>query len=40
MDDVLNNEVGAIIRAQAPGMVQPLAEPFIGQQALQVMQYR
>lgn len=39
MDDVLNNEVGAIIRAQAPGMVQPLAEPFIGQQALQVMQY-
>jgi hypothetical protein len=39
MDDVLNNEVGAIIRAQAPGMVQPLSEPFIGTQALQVMQY-
>ena len=39
MDDVLNNEVGAIIRMQAPGMVQPLAEPFIGQQALMVLQY-
>jgi hypothetical protein len=39
MDDVLNNEVGAIIRMQAPGMVQPLAEPFIGGPALQVMQY-
>jgi hypothetical protein len=39
MDDVLNNEVGAVIRMQAPGMVQPLAEPFIGPQALQVMNY-
>jgi hypothetical protein len=39
MDDVLNNEVGAIIRMQAPGMVQPLSEPFIGQQALGVMNY-
>lgn len=39
MDDVLNNEVGAVIRMQAPGMVQPLSEPFIGQQALQVMNY-
>lgn len=39
MDDVLNNEVGAVIRMQAPGMVQPLSEPFIGTQALQVMQY-
>jgi hypothetical protein len=39
MDDVLNNEVGAIIRMQAPGMVQPLSEPFIGQQALGVLNY-
>jgi hypothetical protein len=39
MDDVLNNEVGAIIRMQAPGMVQALSEPFIGQQALGVMNY-
>ena len=39
MDDVLNNEVGAVIRMQAPGMVQPLSEPFIGQQALAVMNY-
>jgi hypothetical protein len=39
MDDVLNTEMGAIIRARAPGMVQPLVEPFIGQQALGVLQY-
>ena len=39
MDDVLNNEVGAVIRMQAPGMVQPLSEPFIGTQALQIMNY-
>ena len=39
MDDVLNNEVGRVIRQQAPGMVQPLAEPFIGPQALGVMAY-
>jgi hypothetical protein len=39
MDDVLNNEVGAVIRMQAPGMVQPLSEPFIGQAALGVMNY-
>lgn len=39
MDDVLNTEMGAVIRARAPGMVQPLAEPFIGQQALGVLQY-
>ena len=39
IDDVLNVETGAIIRARAPGMVQPLAEPFVGQQALGVMAY-
>jgi hypothetical protein len=39
IDDVLNVETGAIIRARAPGMVQPLAEPFVGQQALGVMGY-
>jgi hypothetical protein len=39
IDDVMNVETGAIIRARAPGMVQPLAEPFVGQQALGVMAY-
>lgn len=39
LDDVMNVETGAVIRARAPGMVQPLAEPFVGQQALGVMAY-
>lgn len=39
LDDVMNVETGAIIRARAPGMVAPLAEPFVGQQALGVMAY-
>jgi hypothetical protein len=39
MADVMNVETGAIIRARAPGMVQPLATPFVGQQALGVMAY-
>lgn len=37
--DVLNNEVGGIIRATAPGMVQPLSSPFVGQAAMPVLQY-
>ena len=39
IDDVMNVETGAVIRARAPGMVQPLSEPFVGQQALGVMAY-
>lgn len=39
IDDVLNNEVGAIIRQRAPGMVQPLATPFVGQPALTGLDY-
>lgn len=39
IDDVMNVETGAIIRARAPGMVSPLVEPFVGQQALGVMAY-
>jgi len=39
IDDVMNVETGAVIRARAPGMVQPLTEPFVGQQALGVMGY-
>lgn len=39
LDDVMNVETGAIIRARAPGMVAPLVQPFVGQQALGVMAY-
>lgn len=39
MDDVLNTETGGIIRARAPGMVQPLVEPFVGQNALPLVAY-
>jgi len=28
LEDLMNNENGAIVRMQAPGMVQPLAQPF------------
>jgi hypothetical protein len=39
MQDLLNNEVGGIVRMRQPGMVQPLAQPFIGQQAFPLIQY-
>jgi hypothetical protein len=37
IDDVLNVETGAIIRATQPGMVQSLAEPFVGQAAMPII---
>jgi len=39
IDDVLNNETGAIIRMRAPGMVQPMTTPFVGQAAFPMMEY-
>jgi len=39
MDDVLNTEVGGIIRMRAPGMVQPFSMPFVGQQAFPMLEY-
>lgn len=39
MDDVLNTEVGGVIRMKAPGMVQPLDQPFVGQNALPIISY-
>lgn len=39
MDDVLNTEVGAVIRMRAPGMVQPFSVPFVGQQAFPMLDY-
>ena len=39
IDDVLNTEVGAIIRMRAPGMVQPFTTPFVGQAAFPMLEY-
>jgi len=39
LDDVLNNETGAIIRMRAPGMVQPFSQPFVGQAAFPLVEY-
>jgi hypothetical protein len=39
IEDVLNNEVGSIIRQRAPGMAQSLETPFVGQSAMPVLGY-
>jgi hypothetical protein len=39
LEDVMNTEVGAIIRQRSAGQVQPLTMPFVGQQAFPVLQY-
>lgn len=39
VEDVLNNEVGGVVRQRAPGMVQTLDTPFVGQQALPVLDF-
>lgn len=39
MDDVLNNEVGGVIRMRAPGMVQDMSTPFVGQAAMPIIAY-
>jgi hypothetical protein len=39
IDDVLNNEIGGIIRMTQPGAVQPFAIPFTAAQTLPAMQY-
>ena len=39
LDDVMNNETGAIIRARSVGAVQPLSEPFVGQNAMPLIAY-
>lgn len=38
LSDVLNNETGAVIRQDAPGMVTPFAMPFVGREALAVLE--
>lgn len=39
IEDVLNNENSAVIRARQPGMVQPLNVPFVGQEAFPMLTY-
>lgn len=39
MDDVLNKEVGAIIRMRQVGAVQDLSTPFVGQAAMPILEY-
>jgi len=39
MDDVLNNEIGAIVRMKQMGSVQPLAVPFIAGTTLPALEY-
>jgi len=39
LEDVMNTEVGAIIRQRTAGQVQPLSMPFVGREAFPVLQY-
>ena len=39
IEDVMNTEVGAIIRQKSAGAVQPMAMPFVGQAAFPVLEY-
>jgi hypothetical protein len=39
MDDVLNTEVGGVIRMRQAGAVQPFSVPFVGQAAFPMLEY-
>ena len=39
LDDVLNNEIGAVIRTRSPGAIQDLTVPFAAGQTLPALQY-
>ena len=39
IDDVLNNEIGGIIRVSQPNAIQPMAVPFVAGQTLSAIQY-
>jgi hypothetical protein len=39
IDDVLNNEIGGIVRVSQPNAIQPLAVPFVAGQTLSAIQY-
>lgn len=38
LDDAMNNEIGALVRVRAPGMVRPISQPFVGQQAFPLIE--
>jgi hypothetical protein len=39
MDDLLNNEIGAVVRVNAPNMLRDIAVPFVAGQTLPALQY-
>lgn len=39
IDDLLNNEIGAVVRVNAPNMIRDLAVPFVAGQTLPALQY-
>ena len=39
LDDVLNPDVSKVVRMRAPGMMMPIELPFVGAQAIPVMEY-
>jgi len=39
MDDVMNNEIGAVVRSEQIGSVNPLTVPFVAGQTLPALQY-
>lgn len=39
IDDLLNNEIGGIVRVNAPGMLRDLSVPFVAGQTLPALQY-
>lgn len=39
VDDVLNTELGRVIRVKNPGMLRYLSQPFLGKEAFPVLQY-
>ena len=39
MDDLMNNEIGAVVRVNQPGMLRDLAVPFVAGQTLPALQY-
>jgi hypothetical protein len=39
IDDLLNNEIGGIVRTKAPGMIRDMAVPFVAGQTLVAIQY-
>lgn len=38
LDDAMSNEIGALVRVRAPGMVRPISQPFVGQQAFPLIE--